>query len=120
MSAVQFVTDETLEAALPPSGLALLDLSASWCGPCKAYAPILENSAQRHPDVVHLALDVDESPKSAERFNVMSVPTTIFFRDGIVVGGFPGVLQANRLDDLIAQTKNLDMDHVRATVAKKS
>lgn len=120
MSKVLHVNDDTFDAAIPKDGIALVDLSASWCGPCKAYAPIVENSAARHPDVVHLAVDVDESPQIAQRFDVMSVPTTVFLRDGLLVGGFPGLLHVGRLDDLIKQTKNLDMEHVRATLDKKA
>lgn len=119
MTHVQHVNDTTFANALPDSGVALVDLSASWCGPCKAYAPIVENSAARNPDIVHLAVDVDESPELAQKFQVMSVPTTIFFRDGILVGGFPGLLNASRLDDLIKQTKDLDMDRVRASLEKR-
>jgi thioredoxin 1 len=116
MTTVHHVNDDTFDTSLPTEGIAIVDLSASWCGPCKAYAPIIENSASRHPDIKHLAIDVDESPRIAQRFEVMSVPTTIFFRDGILVGGFPGLLNAHRLDDLINQTQNLDMDHVRSAL----
>ena len=118
MGAVKFVNDETFDSAIPEEGIALVDLSASWCGPCKAYAPIVENSAARHPDIVHLAVDVDESLALAERFSVMCVPTSVFMRDGLVVGGFPGLLPAPRLDDLISQTKSLDMGHVRKQLRK--
>jgi len=119
LSLVKHVNDNTFDSALPESGVALVDLSASWCGPCRAYAPIVENSAARNPDIAHLSVDIDESPELAQRFQIMSVPTTIFFRDGIFVGGFPGLLNASRLDDLIKQTKDLDMDHVRTSISKK-
>lgn len=120
MTTVHHVNDDTYDTTLPENGIVIVDLSASWCGPCRAYAPILENSASRHPDILHLAVDVDESPNLAARYEVLSVPTTIFIRDRIVVGGFPGVLPTHRLDDLIKQTQDLDMDHVRATLNGKT
>lgn len=119
MGTVHHVNDATFGAAIPADGTVVVDLSASWCGPCHAYAPIVEASAQRHPDVTHLAVDVDESPELAQRFDVLGVPTTVFLRDGIVVGAFPGVLPASRLDDLIEQTMNLNMDDVRAAAKKR-
>lgn len=119
MSTVTHVNDHTFDSAIPQDGIAVVDLSASWCGPCHAYAPIVEASAQRHPHITHLALDVDESPSIAARYSVASVPTTLFFRDGYLIGGFPGALPANRLDDLIAQTERLDMNRVRETIGNQ-
>lgn len=119
MSKVQHVSEEAFDDALPETGIAVVDLSASWCGPCHTYAPIFENSAARHPHITHLSLDVDESPGIAERYNVMSVPTTIFIRDRILVGGFPGVLHLSRLDDLINQTEQLNMEDVKTALNNK-
>lgn len=113
MNTVQHVTEETFDNALPETGIAVIDLSASWCGPCHTYAPIFENSAARHPHIRHLSLDVDESPTIAERYNVMSVPTTLFIRDRLLIGGFPGVLHLSRIDDLINQTEQLNMEDVK-------
>jgi len=113
MGIVKHVDESNFDSAIAGEGITVVDFSASWCGPCHAYAPVFENSAERHQDITHLKVDIDESPGLAERYEVMSVPTTLFVRDNIVVGGFSGALPAVRLDDLIDQTKNLDMDVVR-------
>ena len=60
----------------------LVDFWATWCGPCKMLAPVLEKVAAGQDDVKIVKIDVDENPSIAEKFNVMSIPTLILFKDG--------------------------------------
>lgn len=97
---------------IPTKGIAVVDFWASWCGPCLSFAPIFESSAELHPDIVHLKIDVDANPELANTYEVRSIPTTMFMREGVVVGRFSGALSAPRLEDLLLQTRELDMDKV--------
>ena len=64
------------------SGVVLVDLFATWCGPCKMLAPVIEQVEKDHPEVKFLKVDVDENPDIARRYNVYSIPTLIVFKDG--------------------------------------
>lgn len=72
--------DETVLSSEKPI---LVDFWAEWCGPCKAIAPILEQIADEHGEQVRIAkINVDEHPDIARRFDVMSIPTLILFKEG--------------------------------------
>jgi thioredoxin 1 len=98
-------------------GLVFLDFWAAWCGPCKMFAPIFEEAASRHPDVVWAKIDTDAEQELAGSFGIRSIPTLMIMRDGIVLFAEPGVVPGEALDDLVAKAKALDMDEVRASIA---
>ena len=80
------------------SGLVLVDFWATWCGPCRMQAPILEDfDKQMEGRVKVCKLDVDEAPSVAQRFGVMSIPTLIAFRDGQQIGKEVGVTSCEDL-----------------------
>lgn len=118
MSAVRDGGDETFSRDLPAQGIAVVDFWATWCGPCRAFAPVFESSAARHPDVVHLKVDVDANQQLAATYDIRSIPTTMFVRDGVVVGRIVGALSAARLDELLEQSRGLDMERVREEVGR--
>ncbi len=87
------VTDDTFDREVK-DGLAMVDFWAEWCGPCRMIAPILEELAAEYDGRLKvLKLDVDENPKTAMRFRVMSIPTVILFKNGepveVIVGAQP-------------------------------
>jgi thioredoxin 1 len=98
------VSDATFKSDIEQhEGLAMLDLWAEWCGPCRMVAPIVEALATEYEGKLKVAkLDVDANPETAQRFNVRSIPTMLFFRDGkvvdSVVGALPKAALAQRID----------------------
>lgn len=66
------------------SGFVLVDFYANWCGPCKMQSPILEEFSKTRPNLIILKVDVDKEQELASRFNVMSIPTLILFKDGVI------------------------------------
>ena len=108
------LTAESFGTAIA-SGIVLVDWSAGWCGPCRAFAPIYEAASVRHPSVVFGQVDTEAEPELAAAFEIRSIPTLMVFRDGILLLQHAGLVSGRVLDDLVAQALTLDMDDVRRT-----
>lgn len=117
--ATKNITLDNFEETIQGEGIVLLDFWASWCGPCKRFAPIFEASSEKHPDVTFGKVNTEEQQALAGRFGIRSIPTTVFYRDGIPVHMQPGLLPPEGLEDLIGQIEALDMTEVKSEYAKR-
>jgi thioredoxin 1 len=111
--------ETTFEETITGNDIVLVDWWASWCGPCRMFAPIFEQAAAANPDIVFAKVDTESQAGLAGALDIMSIPTLMIFREQVLVFSQPGALPAAALDDLIAQVRALDMDDVHRAVAEQ-
>ncbi len=118
MSTIE-LTKETFEETVTQPGITLVDWWASWCGPCRMFAPVFQAASEEHTDVRFGKIDTEDQQELAAAAQITSIPTLMAFRDGILVFAQPGALPAPALEQVIKAVRDLDMEEVRAEVAKQ-
>lgn len=101
------------------AGITIVDFWAEWCGPCRQFGPIFEEASTKHPDIVFGKVDTEAEQQLAAQANITSIPTLMVFRDGVLLYNRPGAMPGAGLEELIAAVKGIDMDEVRADIAKQ-
>ncbi len=113
------LTGETFEDTVTRQGITLVDWWASWCGPCRMFAPVFEKASEKHQDVTFGKIDTEDQQDLSAAAGITSIPTLMAFRDGILVFRQPGALPAAALEQVIQAVRDLDMDDVRAEVERQ-
>jgi thioredoxin 1 len=114
------LTEATFEQTIAENEIVLVDWWASWCGPCRMFAPVFDAAAAQHADIVFAKIDTETEQALAGAAGIMSIPTLMAFREGVLMFSQPGALPAAALEDLITQVRALDMEVVRDEIARQT
>ncbi|NNM81551.1 MAG: thioredoxin [Burkholderiales bacterium] len=114
------LNQENFESTIVENEIVIIDFWASWCGPCRSFAPVFEKASEQHQDIVFAKVNTEKEQEIAASFNIRSIPTLMIFREKIILYAEAGALPAAALEQLIVEVKKLDMEEVRRQVAEAS
>lgn len=108
--ATQDLTADQFNETISGNDIVLVDFWASWCGPCRSFAPTFAASAEKHPDIVFAKVDTEAEQQLAAAAQIRSIPTLMAFKKGTLVFNQPGALPPAALEDLVQQVRDLDVE----------
>jgi len=113
------LTEATFAPTVQGNPIVLIDFWASWCGPCRTFAPVFEKLSDTNPDIVFAKVDTEAEPGLAQAFQISSIPTLMAIRDGVVLYSQAGALPEQGLTQLVQAIRDADMDEVKAAIAQE-
>jgi thioredoxin len=119
MATVELTTDN-FKQLVADNSIVIIDFWASWCAPCRSFAPTFETASEQHTDIVFAKVNTEEQQELAAAFNIRSIPTLMVFREGVIVYADAGALAASALQQVVDGARGLDMDKVRAEIAAEA
>lgn len=108
------ITHENLESIIADNEIVILDFWASWCGPCKRFAPTFEASSDKHPGVIHGKVNTEEQQQLAASFNIQGIPNVVAFKKGVILFQNPGMLVPQQLEALVGELEKADVETLMA------
>ena len=113
------LTKDKFEGTVTKNDMVIIDFWASWCGPCKSFAPVFEAASEQHQDIVFGKVNADDEQELAAAFSIRSIPYVMMLREKVVLFAQAGALPAEGLESLIRQARALDMAQVHKEVAEQ-
>ncbi|GAA3304026.1 thioredoxin family protein [Glutamicibacter nicotianae] len=114
------MSEDEFAQLIDENDIVLVDFWAAWCGPCRNFAPVYEQTSEKFPDVVFAKVDTEAEQGLARAANVTSIPTIMAFRENVLVFSQAGALNQTQLEDLVTAVKGIDMSEVHKQIAEEA